>query len=200
MAGPTRDFWQQNFDNGTIPWDRGGPSPQLMSWLDAVRPGTGGSCPAAETAGKSSNSRRREPRSPASTTRRPVAKASALIARRSVVAAIVEADVLQWTPPAPVDAIYEQTCLCALHPDHWQRYAVQLQAWLEPGGRLFAMFMQKPRPGAAEGLIEGPPYHCDIHAMRALLPADRWDWPKPPYAPTPHSIGAVELGVVLTRR
>ena len=35
MAGPTTDFWQQRFDNNEIAWDRGAPSPQLLTWLDS---------------------------------------------------------------------------------------------------------------------------------------------------------------------
>ncbi len=60
--------------------------------------------------------------------------------------------------------------------------------------------MQVPRPGAAEGRIEGPPYHVDIGAVRALFPATRWDWPAPPYPAVPHPKGWRELAVVLTRR
>ena len=107
---------------------------------------------------------------------------------------------LQWAAPVPVDAVYEQTCLCALHPDHWRRYADQLHAWLRPGGRLCALLMQVRREGAAKGLIEGPPYHVDIHAMRALFPADRWDWPPPPYDAVAHPRGWYELALVLERR
>ncbi len=201
MAGPTVDFWQQHFENDTIPWDRRGPSPQLMAWLPEIRagrsvlvPGCGSGWEVAELANAGANVTGID-YAPAA-----IAKARAMLEQRVLLAEIVQADVLHWSPPAPVDAIYEQTCLCALHPDHWLRYAERLHAWLKPGGRLYAMFMQKLRPGAAEGLIEGPPYHCDIHAMRALLPATSWVWPKPPYPQTPHAIGAIELGVVLVRR
>ena len=31
-------------------------------------------------------------------------------------------------PAAPLAAVYEQTCLCALHPDLWTAYAAQLQS------------------------------------------------------------------------
>jgi len=96
--------------------------------------------------------------------------------------------------------VYEQTCLCALYPGQWRAYADQLHRWLVPGGRLFALFMQSLRPGAAEGYIQGPPYHCDVHAMRALLPESKWAWPKPPYARTAHPSGLAELAVVLERR
>ena len=61
--------------------------------------------------------------------------------------------------------------------------------------------MQCQRPGAAEGRIEGPPYHMDIHMLRALLPSTLWAWPAPPYARVPHPmIGWMELAIVLTRR
>jgi len=59
-------------------------------------------------------------------------------------------------------------------------YAAQLHAWLRPGGRLLALFMQARKDSAAEGFIEGPPYHCDINAMRALFREPDWRWPKPP--------------------
>ena len=106
---------------------------------------------------------------------------------------------VQWSPAQPVDTVYEQTCLCALHPDHWTAYAAQLHAWLKPGGRLLALFMQAPAAGAPDGYVTGPPYHCDIHAMRALFPSSRWSWPKPPYERVTHPLGAHELALVLTR-
>jgi SAM-dependent methyltransferase len=65
------------------------------------------------------------------------------------------------------------------------------------GGSLFALFVQAQRPGAAEGQIQGPPYHCDIHGMRALFPAPRWVWPKPPYPRAQPKPGLAELMVLL---
>jgi SAM-dependent methyltransferase len=115
-------------------------------------------------------------------------------------ATLVEADALAWRAPARFDAIYEQTCLCAIHPDAWQRYAAQVDAWLAHGGSLFALFMQALRPGAAQGQVEGPPYHCDVNAVRALFPQAKWQWPAPPYARVPHSGTWEELAVVLVHR
>ena len=34
MPGPDRQFWQDRFERGQVPWDRGGPGPQLLAWLD----------------------------------------------------------------------------------------------------------------------------------------------------------------------
>ncbi len=115
-------------------------------------------------------------------------------------ATLVEDDALAWQPERPFDAVYEQTCLCALYPDRWLDYARQVDRWIAPGGSLYALFVQMHRPGAAEGAIEGPPYHCDINAMRALFPDLRWKWPRPPYARTSHPHGLAELAVILEHR
>jgi hypothetical protein len=44
-----------------------------------------------------------------------------------------------------------------------------------------------------------PSYHMDIHAVRALLPAMRWDWPAPPFPALPHPAGWTELAICLVR-
>lgn len=206
MSGPTPTFWQERFDKQETRWDRGAPSPQLLAWLDSgalqpcriAVPGCGGGWEVAELA------RRGFEVIGIDYTEAAVERSRALLASQGLSASnarIERADVLAWQPDAPLDAIYEQTCLCAIHPDHWTAYAAQLQRWLKPGGTLFALFMQMVRPGATqEGLIEGPPYHCDINAMRALFPATHWDWPKPPCAQVPHPSLSHELAVPLRRR
>ncbi|RLS51025.1 MAG: hypothetical protein DWH90_00075 [Planctomycetota bacterium] len=60
---------------------------------------------------------------------------------------------------------------------------------------------QRPRPSAIEeGLIEGPPYHSDINAMRMLFDDARWSWPSPPYPRSSHPNGMHEFGLVIARR
>jgi SAM-dependent methyltransferase len=202
MAGPTVDFWQSRFEAGQTAWDRGEVHPLLRAWLGAPAanasavcvPGCGSGWEVAELARRGFEVTGID-YAPAA-----VERARALLARDHLAARIESADVLHWQPEQPFDAIYEQTCLCALHPDHWLAYAEQVHSWLRPGGRLWALFMQVSRPGAGEGRIEGPPYHCEINAMRALFPADRWDWPRPPYPLVPHPMGATELAVTLVRR
>jgi SAM-dependent methyltransferase len=202
MAGPNPGFWQDRFEKGQTNWDRGGVSPQLRSWLDTGAlspsricvPGCGSGWEVAELA------RHGFDVTGVDYTPAAVERARASLERRELMGRVEQANVLTWCPEQPFDAIYEQTCLCALHPDHWAAYARQLHAWLRPAGTLWAMFMQTLAAGAAEGRIEGPPYHCDIHAMRALFPADRWDWPKPPYPRVPHPRGMAELAVPLVRR
>ncbi len=202
MTGPTTQFWQERFENHQINWDRGAPNPQLLAWLDTgvlqpcriAVPGCGGGWEVAELA------RRGFDVTAIDYTPAAIARTQALLDGRGLRAQVVQADVLEYRSATPFDAIYEQTCLCAIHPDHWQKYAGQLHNWLKPGAGLWALFMQVTRPGATEdGLIQGPPYHCDINAMRALFAPPAWAWPKPPYAKVPHPHLMHELALRLTR-
>lgn len=203
--GPGPGFWEERFRTQQTPWERGAVHPQLVRWLDEHRlspaalngaiavPGCGSGHEVALLAGRGFDVIGIDYAAAAIELTRQRLDAGASRAR------LVEHDVLGWQPEAPLAAVYEQTCLCALHPDHWVAYAAQLQRWLRPGGLLFALFMQVPRRGAAQGFVEGPPYHCDIHAMRALFRAPLWSWPKPPYDSVSHPMGGSELTLVLTR-
>ncbi len=208
MAGPTQDFWQQRFLSGQIPWDRGAAHPQLTQWLeqDQIKPGMALLVPGCGRGHELLHLARAGVKvlgldyAPAAVE---LARTKLAAEDASGLARVEQADVLLWQPGEALDAfdaVYEQTCLCALHPDHWRRYADQLHAWIKPGGRLFALLMQARRDSAGQGVLEGPPYHCDIQAVRALFPAARWDWPAPPYPAHGHEQGWTELAVMLTRR
>lgn len=202
MPGPTPEFWQTRFEAAHTPWDRGAANPQLARWLHSgalapcriVVPGCGSGHEVASLAAAGFDVTALD-YTPAA-----VQRTRERLAQAGLAATVVEADVLAWSPASPVDAVYEQTCLCAIHPDHWIDYARRLHQWLRPGATLFALFMQIARPGAEAGLIEGPPYHCDINAMRALFDHSRWQWPKPPYERVPHPSGPAEIAVMLVRR
>jgi methyl halide transferase len=201
MAGPTREFWAKRFQSGEMPWDRGDANPQLGTWLasGALRPcrilvpgcGSGYEVAALAAAGFEVTALDYAPEA--------LGRTRKLLKAANLKAELVEADALAWLPDRAFDAIYEQTCLCALYPDQWRDYADQLHRWLACDGTLYALFVQLLQPGAAEGAIEGPPYHCDINAMRALFPQPLWSWPKPPYPRTTHPRGLGELAVVLER-
>lgn len=213
MAGPTPQFWQDKFTAGTTPWDRGAASPKLSEWLGQSRIGAEHAQARARVAVPGCGAGHEVvllaqagldvtgiDYAPAAVERSRDRLAAAFGGTAPPHARIVQADVLAWSPAEPLDAVYEQTCLCALHPDHWVAYGEQLHLWLRPGGLLLAVLMQVVRPSAAHGAIEGPPYHCDINAVRAVLPERRWEWPRPPYDLVPHPMGAAELAVVLVRR
>ena len=201
MTGPTRNFWDKRFTDGDTPWDRGAASPQLGIWLASgaikpcriIVPGCGAGHEVAALAQAGFDVTALDYSSEA------IARTRARLDAEKLKATVVEADALAWRPDGPFDAVYEQTCLCALYPDQRRTYADQMHRWLRPGGTLFARFVQLLRPDAAQGFIQGPPYHCDIQGMRALFPEPLWNWPKPPYPRTTHPRGLAELAVVLTR-
>lgn len=108
-------------------------------------------------------------------------------------ARVVSGDLFAHAPAAPYDAVYDQTCLCALPPERLGEYAALLAGWLRPGGRLFALFMQTGEPG-------GPPFDCPLPSMRALFAPPLWAWPSALDAEVPHGPGRVEQPAVLVRR
>lgn len=203
MAGPTTEFWQQRFEKNETGWDRGRPSPQLLIWLNSgklqpcriVVPGCGTGWEVLELAKHGFDV------TGIDYTAAAVEKTQALLDSQAIKAEVIQADVLTYLPQKKFDAVYEQTCLCAIHPEYWFDYAQQLRQWLRPQGSLWIMFMQMLRPAASEeGVIHGPPYHCDINAMRAIFPEKEWIWPKPPYVKVSHPNLSHELALRLERR
>ena len=182
------DFWESRFQASRTPWERGGLNPAFLAWRDSgvltpcriLAPGAG---------------RSPEPRALAEAGFDVVAldlADSAVQAQAAQLGAdrAIQADVIRWQPTTPFDAVYDQTCLCALPPELWHAYEAQLRRWLRPGGRLFMLFMQTGREG-------GPPFDCPIPAMRQLFQA--WQWPQAMPDPVPHGLGGAEQPVVLTR-
>lgn len=203
MAGPTTEFWQERFEKKETGWDRGSPSPQLLAWLDRGElqpcriavPGCGSGWEVVELAKRGFDVVGIDYTAAA------VQKTRALVDAQGLKAEVIQADVLNYQPENKFDAVYEQTCLCAIHPEHWLAYSQQLVKWLKPEGSLWVMFMQMLRPAASEeGVIHGPPYHCDINAMRVLFSEKAWIWPKPPYAKVAHPNLSHELALRLVRR
>ena len=121
-----------------------------------------------------------------------VAFQGAALAEAGVNGRAEQANLLEWQPATPVDLVYDQTCLCALHPDQWSAYEQQLHRWLKPGGHLAVLFMQTGKAG-------GPPFHCELDAMRALFASERWHWGSECII-SEHPGGVREEGFVLTRR
>jgi SAM-dependent methyltransferase len=207
MAGPTLDFWQQRFEAGDMAWDRGAVHPQLAVWQAAglVSPGLRVAVPGCG----SGHEVLALAQAGCQVTAIDYAPGALELTRQRLSVAglaagqvkLVQADVQVWQPEQPLDLVYEQTCWCAQHPDHWVAYATQLRRWLRPGGSLALLAMQALRDSAREGVIEGPPYHLDVHMLRALLPEADWVWPAPPYAAVPHPGGRwFELALLLQRR
>ena len=188
--------WEERFREGTTRWERPTLHPAFVDWKESgaltpcriLVPGAGRSTEPQALAEAGFNVTVVDAAPTAVATQR------ARLERVHMTAHVELADLFTWQPPAPFDAVYDQACLCALPPKLWPDYAARLRSWLRPGGRLFIMFMQTGKP-------DGPPFHCDVTAMRTLLDAAHWDWPEvvPPAMPHPSGVGA-EHPVVLLRR
>jgi methyl halide transferase len=193
-AALTPCYWQARYDQGQTGWDRGGASPTLVRWLTAgeLKPcrmlvpgcGRGHEVVALAKAGFDVTG--------VDFAAAAVAAARTHLANEGLVSEIVQSDLFAYRPDERFEAIYEQTCLCALPPERWGEYEQCLATWLVPGGRLFAAFMQTDS-------AEGPPFACPPDDMRRLFAADRWEWPER-LEPQEHPTGLVELTGVLRRR
>jgi SAM-dependent methyltransferase len=165
MSGLPDDFWESRLREGRTPWERGALNPAFLAWRGSgvltpcriLVPGAGRSPEPAALLADGFD-----------VVALDLADTAVRAQRERIGARAVKGDVTDWTPGAPFDAVYDQTCLCALPPALWPAYEAQLRRWLRPGGRLFVLFMQTGRDG-------GPPFDCPIPAMRSLFAG--WDWP-----------------------
>ena len=193
-AALTRCYWQARYDQGQTGWDRGGASPTLLRWLATgeLRPcrilvpgcGRGHEVIALAQAGFDVTGVDLAPAA--------ITAVRSRLGSEGLAAEILQSDLFTYRPDEPFEAIYEQTCLCALSPERWADYEERLAGWLTPGGRLFAAFMQTDS-------VDGPPFACAPDAMRRLFAADRWVWPDE-LVPQEHPTGLVELTGMLRRR
>jgi hypothetical protein len=187
--------WESRYRDGTAGWERHGLNPAFLAWREAgvlspcriLVPGGGRSLEpvALAEAGFDVTVVDAAPSA--------VAMQRAHFERLHLAARAEEADLFAWSSDAPFDAIYDQACLCALPPGLWPSYARRLHLWLRPGGSLFILFTQYDGPG-------GPPFHCDLQAMRRLFAAPGWAWPAALPDPVAHPAGVMEQPAVLQRR
>lgn len=187
--------WEARYRHGATGWERPGLHPTFVDWLEG---GTLTPCRIlVPGAGRSP-----EPLALAEAgfdvtivdlAESAIAVQRARLERLQVSAQVLLANLLSWDPPSPFDAIYDQACLCALPPEVWPQYEQRAHRWLNPGGRLFVLFMQTGSPG-------GPPFDCRIPAMRTLFDPSLWDWPVTLPEPVNHPSGRTEQPAILVAR
>lgn len=190
----TSTYWQARYDEGRTGWDRGGPSPMLGVWLETgilrpcriLIPGCGRGHEVVALAARGFDVTAVDFAEAA------VHNLQTTLREKQLGAVVVQADLLEFTPTEPFKAIYEQTCLCALHPSLWQAYEARLRQWLLPGGLLCALFMQTDKP-------DGPPFGCDLSAMQRLFSETAgWRWLRDPRR-IDHPMGLHELACVIQK-
>jgi len=188
------NFWEERYKQQQTGWDRGDISPNLLYWLEndllkpcrILIPGCGNGYEVVALAERGFDVVAID------IVQIPIDKLKIELEAKQFRAELVHSDFFTWQCDQPFDAIYEQTSLCALPPDEWNRYENCLYDWLNPAGHLYAQFMQTNKEG-------GPPYHCELSAMRELFLSHRWNWSIEHKTQIKHSNGLYERTFVLEK-
>ncbi len=157
--------WQQRYESGDTPWDKGGPHPALAKWLEkspltgrVLVPGCGAGHDVRALAAAGARA-----------TGLDIAPLAVEAARRFPRAGdeiYVAGDVFALPPEwlRSFDAVFEHTCFCAIDPMRRPDYARAVGGALKPGGHLLAIFYLDPGNGG-----EGPPFGCAREELDALF-------------------------------
>jgi hypothetical protein len=157
-------FWDERFEQGFTPWDRGGVPQLLHSFvarherpLTTLIPGCGAAYELAHLCEAG------WPATAIDFSAAAVARARAEVGQWA--ANIVEADFFAWTPQQELEFIYERAFLCALPPALWPRVAARWAELLPAGAMLGGFFyfdaVAEPR--------RGPPFATSAAELHALL-------------------------------
>lgn len=154
-------FWDERFEQGFTPWDRGGVPQQLRAFVEGqgmplrtLIPGCGSAYELAflSEAGWDATAIDFSP--------------AAVAAARAAVGPwqhrVVEADFFRWTATQPLDLIYERAFLCALPRGMWEQVAERWAALLPPGALLAGYFF-------FDDTVKGPPFGIAPDRLDALL-------------------------------
>ncbi|MFC4929045.1 methyltransferase [Massilia sp. GCM10023247] len=153
-------FWDERFDAGFTPWDRGGVPAALRDFVaraparTALIPGCGNAYELAHLleAGWDATAIDFSPSA--------VSRARQVVGRWA--AHVVEADFFAWEPQRPLDLIYERAFLCAMPPSMGPQVAARWAALLPPGGLLAGFFYFGESP-------KGPPFGIARARLQELL-------------------------------
>jgi SAM-dependent methyltransferase len=154
-------FWDERFERGFTPWDRGGVPEALRRFVAAsaqplatLIPGCGSAhelawlCEAGWDATAIDFS--------------PAAVASARAQAGVHAGQVAEADFFTYAPPRQIELIYERAFLCALPRAMWPQVAARWAQLLKPGGLLAGYFFFDEAP-------KGPPFGATRAGLDALL-------------------------------
>jgi len=188
-------YWEGRYRSGTTGWDRGDASPALdwflsaadrSGWRRVLVPGCGRGHEVLALARAGLSVTAIDFASDA------VEDLSDRLQQAGLTAKVRQGNLLELDDLPEFDAIYEQTCLCAMPPEFWPDYEIRLRQWLRPEGGLFALFMQTTQE-------QGPPFRCPLSVMRQLFSETAWRW-HPILGRVDHPAGMHEWACLLTRK
>ena len=156
-------FWNERFESGFTPWDRGGVPSALRDFvarqqgpLRTLIPGCGCAYELAflSEAGWDATA----------IDFSPAAVAAARVAVGEWGDRVIEADFFQWEAAQPLELIYERAFLCALPRVMWPQVAARWARLLPPGARLAGFFF-------FDDAAKGPPFGISAQALDTLMDA-----------------------------
>ena len=163
--------WQQHYETGNTPWDRGRPAPALVDFLtsrggltgDVLVPGCGSGwdlLPLAENSARHVTGIDIAPLAVAAAS----ARAGAFPAVTVLLADLFTA--AHGPLSQKFDWVWEHTCYCAIPPDRRPDYVRATAAALRPGGQLLGVFFLNPWD-PDEDQEQGPPFGTTEEALTA---------------------------------
>ena len=150
----SQNYWEERYQTGDMPWEKGDPSPGLVDFLNAHPElprgtvcvpgcGTGHDVRAWAAAGFKVFGFDIAP------------SAVRLAAQRTREAGLTAQfqllDFLSESPPAQFDWIFEHTLFCAIQPEQRDAYVQSVLRWLNPNGQYLAVNYLIPD-------CDGPPF------------------------------------------
>ncbi len=138
----SRDFWENRYQTGDMPWEKGAPSPGLVDFL-AAHPdlsrgtvcvpgcGSGHDVRAFAAAGFTACGFDIAPSA--------MVHAEEKTKSTGLAAGFALADFLHDEPPQPFDWVFEHTLFCAIPPAERDAYVRAVLRWLKPGGFYLAV-------------------------------------------------------------
>lgn len=153
-------FWDERFEQGFMPWDRGGVPQALRDFVAATGPkrslipGCGRAYELAFLAEAGWDV--------VAIDFSPAAVAAARLAAGPWAARVIEADFFAFQPAAPLEFIYERAFLCALPRTMWAQVAARWAGLLAPGAVLAGFFF-------FDDGEKGPPFGIGEDALQQLL-------------------------------
>lgn len=155
------DFWSERFERNFTPWDKGGVPLQFQQFVtNAPHPyvtlipgcGLGHEVAYLSDAGWDVTA----------IDFSPAAVAAAQAALGKWAGRVVQADFFCYTPPMPIQLIYERAFLCALPRHKWPAIVQRWAELLAAGGMLAGFFFFDDVP-------KGPPFGANRAELEALL-------------------------------
>ena len=154
-------FWDERFERGFTPWDRGGVPQALRDFVArsvgarrTLIPGCGSAYELAFLSNVGWDA-----------TAIDFSPAAVALAKEAVgqwAGRVVEADFFKWESARPLELIYERAFLCALPRAMWVQLAERYAALLPPGA-LFAGFF------FFDDVEKGPPFGISAEQLDELL-------------------------------